>query len=91
MKGLWRIYKQGWLLIGKALILAIIIWILLLPFKVLESAGEILPDWMIPVLGLVLLLIYLPLAAYAALRGLNDLNRTDHKIIPLFERIRGRR
>ncbi len=91
MKALLKIYKQGWVLIAKALLLAVIIWVLLLPFNILQWAEQIMPAWMLPILGLFMLMVYLPFAAYWALRGLNDLNRTDHQIIPLLDRIRGKR
>ncbi len=66
-------------------------WAVMIPLKILEVFEHSIPQWFNVILGILIFLVYLPFAAYTAYHLVKDLNKTDHKFIPLLERLKGNR
>ncbi len=75
----------------RVLVFAIAFWVVMLPLKILEVFGKSLPEWVVLTIAVLIFVVYLPFAAYFTYHLVIDLNKTDHKFVPLLEKLRNKR
>lgn len=87
-KKIIQIYREGWWLILRCLVFAIALWVVLLPLKILEAFEDKISPTANSIILLVFFLVYFPFAVYLAYHIVKDINKTDHRFVPLIDRIR---